>query len=133
MTQTIASNINGVIPGVADNDIYLDQYGNIAMSFDQQSLLEECAQVARTLLGEMIFNTDQGIPYFQVVWTGVPNIAQFNAALRQSFLNVNGVIEVVSLTTQQANDTSQNASYNDTLFYTAVIRTIYGTGVVTNG
>lgn len=133
MTQTLASNVNNDIPGVAPNDIYLDSHGNIAMSFDQNCLLEECSQVARTLLGEMIFNTDLGIPYFETVWAGVPNIAQFTASLRQSFLNVAGVLQVVSLTTEQGNDTSANAPFNDTLTYNAVIRTIYGTGVVTNG
>ncbi len=133
MTQTLSSNVNNDIPGVAPNDIYLDQYGNISLSFDQECLLQECSQVARTLLGEMIFNTDLGVPYFETVWEGVPNIAQFTASLRQSFLNVAGVIEVVSLTTERDKNTKLNTPYNDTLTYTAIIRTIYGTGVVTNG
>ena len=121
MTQTIASNVNNTIPGVAPNDIYLDMQGNIAMSFDQDAILEECAQVARTILGEMIFNTALGIPYFETVWIGVPNIAQFTSSLRQAFLNVNGVIEVISLITSQE---------VDTLIYTAIIRTTFGVGTL---
>lgn len=128
MVQTLASNINSNIPGVAPNDIYLDDDGNIALSFDLQALVEQCSQVGRTLLGEMVLNTDLGIPYFQTMWTGVPNIPQFVAALRQSFLNVNGVIEVVSI-----EHTQGDLQPSDTFSYTATIRTIYGTGVVTNG
>ena len=133
MTQTLSANVNNDIPGVAPNDLYLNSHGNISVSFDQECLLQECSQVAKTLLGEMIFNTDLGIPYFETVWGGVSNVAQFTASLRQSFLNVDGVLQVVSLVTSQGTDTSFNAPFNDTLTYTAVIRTIYGTGVVTNG
>lgn len=121
MTQTIASNVNNDIPGVSPNDIYLDAQGNIAMSFDLQAVLEECAQVAKTLLGELVFNTDLGIPFFETVWDGVPNIPQYTASLRSSILSVNGVIEIVSLLTTVE---------SDTLNYTAVIRTIYGTGAI---
>ena len=125
MTQTLSSNVNSDIQGVAQNDIYLDDSGNIAMSFDLQAVLQECSQVARTILGEMIFNTDLGLPYFQVLWIGVPNVPQFIATLRRSFLNVDGVLEVVSLTTSQG-----GTQPSDTFIYTAIIRTIYGTGVV---
>lgn len=122
MTQTLASNVNNNISGVAPNDIYLNSLGNLAVSFDQQALLEACAEAARTMLGEMIFNVDQGIPYLQTAWIGVPNIPQFTAALRTAFLAVGGgrlVLEVVSLVTQQV---------NNQLNYNAIIRTIYGVG-----
>jgi hypothetical protein len=69
--------------------------------------------------GEIIFDINQGIPFFQTVWNGVPNYQQYTAALRLAFLNVPGVVEVVSLMTEQV---------NNELRYTAVIRTIYGSG-----
>ena len=122
MTQTLASNVNNTLSGVMPNDIYLDSQGNVAISLDLQAVLEACAQAARTTLGEMIFNVDQGIPYFETVWVGVPNIPQYTAALRAAFLGVGGgglVVEVVSLVTSQI---------DNTLSYTAVIRTIYGSG-----
>jgi hypothetical protein len=119
--QTLAANVNNNIPGVKVNDLYLDGDNNISMSFDLQAALEACSQAAETLLGEMIFNTDQGIPYFQTVWVGVPNIQQFNAALRSAFLSVPNVVEVVSLITSQV---------EDELTYTAVIRTAFGSGPV---
>lgn len=117
--QTLSANVNNNIPGVTYDDIYLDSKGNISLSFDMQAVLEACAQAAQTVLGEIIFNVNQGIPFFQTVWNGVPNLQQYTAALRLAFLNVPNVVEVVSLMTNQVNNELQ---------YTAVIRTIYGTG-----
>lgn len=126
--RTLAANINNSIPGVAFNDLYLDGDGNIVMSFDIKAVEEACAQAAQTLLGEVIYNIAQGIPYFQTLWIGVPNTPQFEAALRTAFLNVPNVVEVVSLLTTQD---------NNTLNYSAVIRTTFGstgiTGVIING
>lgn len=106
-----------------NNDLYLDQYGNLAIATGIMAIMQGCAQAAKTLLGEMVFNINQGLPYFEQVWVGVPNIQQWTAALRSAFFTVPGVIEVVSLITSQD---------NNTLTYTAVIRTSVGTGTVTN-
>lgn len=111
MTQTLSVNAN--------NDIYLTKEGNISISTGLQAVLQDCKQVARTLLGECVLDTTRGIPYFQAAWIGVPNIQQFIAALRSAFLSVPDVLEVVSLITSQT---------DNTLTYTAVIRTIYGSG-----
>jgi hypothetical protein len=113
MTQTIAVDKN--------NDMYIDANGNLAIVFGLQATLQACAQAAKAQLGEMVLATDQGIPYFQQVWIGVPNLQQFEAALRSAFLGVSGVIEVVSLSLSQT---------SNTLSYTAVIRTIYGAGAI---
>lgn len=111
MAQTLSVN--------SDNDLFLDKSGNISISFDLQAVLQDCAQVAKLQLGEAVLNTNLGVPYFQTVWNGVPNIQQFNASLRAAFLGVTGVVEVVSLITSQT---------DNVLSYTAVIRTIYGSG-----
>ncbi len=125
MALTLSSNVNNNVTVnnviVANNDIYLTENGNISLSTDLQCVLENCSQAARTLLGEMVLNTNAGIPYFQVVWVGVPNTQQFTAALRLAFLAVTGVVEVISLMTTQI---------DNTLSYNAVIRTIYGSGAI---
>ena len=121
MTQTLSSNVNSSIPGVAFMDLYLDPYGNISVSYDLQAVLEECAQAAQTRLGELIYNTNVGIPYEQILWVGAPNIEQFNAALRVAFLSIDQITDVISLTMSKS---------NNTLTYTAVINTTFGTGVV---
>lgn len=117
--QTLSANVNNNIPGVSFDDIYLNEQGNISISYDLQAVLEACAQAAQTVLGEIIFNANQGIPFFETIWEGVPNINQYTAALRLAFLNVPNVVEVVSLMTTQVNNEFQ---------YTAVIRTTFGSG-----
>ena len=116
MTQTLAVN--------QANDIYLNNDGNIAILTGLAAVLQSCQQYAQAQLGEMVLQTDQGVPYMQSVWGGVKNIQQFTAALRAAFLSVPDVLEVVSLLTSQV---------NNVLIYNAVIRTIYGSGAVTNG
>ena len=44
------------------NDIYLDALGNLAFAFDLTAITQECQQAAKTLLGDMVDNTNQGIP-----------------------------------------------------------------------
>lgn len=125
--QTLSANVNDNIPTVAFNDIYLDGDNNISVSFDLQAVLQACAQAAQTLLGEVFLNVNEGIPYFQTLWVGTPNVQQFNAALRAAFLNVPNVVEVISLMTSQV---------NNNLTYTAVIQTTFGSsgiqGAITN-
>lgn len=116
MTQTFAVNSN--------NDLYIGKDGNLAIVSGLEAVLQNCEHAAKTTLGELVLQTNVGIPDFQVVWNGVPNIQQFDAALRQALLAVDGVVEVVSLiTTRDA----------DKLVYQATIRTIYGSGAISNG
>lgn len=113
MTQTIAVN--------ADNDMYLDSTGNIALVYGLQATLQSCAQVAKTILGEMVLATNQGIPYFEVVFNGIPNLTQYSAALQLAWAAVPDVIEIISLTIGQS---------GNQLTYTAVINTDYGVGEI---
>jgi len=105
----------------ASNDIYLTPQGNIAIAYDLTAVLQNCEQAVKTLLGEMVLNTDQGVPYFQNVFTGTPNLQQFTAALRVAILSVPNVLEVVTLTAEFS---------SDILSYAATIRTSFGTGVI---
>lgn len=117
--QTLSANVNSTVPGVAFDDIYLNSKGNISISYDIEAVLQACAQAAQTVIGEIIFNVNQGIPFFQTIWNGIPNTQQYTAALRVAFLNVPNVVEVVSLFTTQINNEFQ---------YSAVIRTTFGSG-----
>ncbi len=113
MAQTFAVN--------SSNDLYLDDFGNIAIAVDQEALAQDCKHAARTILGEMVLQTNLGIPNFETIWNGVPNYVQYEAAVRTAILSVPGVLEVVSFTAEQI---------NNTLRYTAVIRTIYGEATI---
>jgi hypothetical protein len=108
----------------SNNDMYIGEDGNLAIVFNLEGTLQACAHAAKTILGEMVFSVNQGLPNFQLVWVGVPNLPQYEAAVRVAILAVDGVVEIVSFLM----DISDN-----TLKYTITIRTIYGVGVVTNG
>lgn len=120
-TQTFAVN--------TDNDMYLDALGNIAIVTDLEAVLQVCRQVALTRLGEMVLQTDQGIPYLQAVFVGVPNLPAFEGALRAAWLAVQGVTSVVDLITRQGTTIIPDTSITTvSASYTATIVTVFGTG-----
>lgn len=105
----------------ANNDLYLGPDGNIARASALAAVTQAAQQAAQTQLGEMIYATDEGVPYFGTVWQGKPNRAQFEAFLRRTLLRVVDVLEVQSLST---------SVQNNALTYRAVIRTTFGTGLI---
>ncbi len=113
MAKTLSVNEN--------NDLYLGIDGNISVSIGLRAVLEDCEHVIKTRLDEVALNTDQGIPYFQTVWNGIPNLIQFQAAVRVAILQIADVVEVVSLNTKIVDDAVE---------YRAVIRTTYGEGTI---
>lgn len=116
ISRTIATNDN--------NDIYLDSFGNIAMATDMQSILQTCENVSKTRLGEMMFATDQGIPYFETIFNGSPHLEAFSSALRSAILQVVGVDDIISMNFNQIS--------NNSISYTIVIRTYLGQGTIQN-
>ena len=105
----------------ADNDLVLNELGYLSFATDIDAVLLTARQYASTLLGEMIHNADQGVPYFGVAFGSSPNIAQFEAGLRRRLLQCPGVIRIDELTAQQV---------EDVLGYTATITTEFGQGKV---
>lgn len=108
----------------ANNDMYIGPDGNLVISTGLQAVLEVCAQKTKTILGELVLNVDQGIPYFQSVFSGTQNLQQFAAYLRSTILVVPGVTGINSLNFSKV---------GDTLIYVIEINTIYGNGTVTDG
>jgi hypothetical protein len=113
LTQTLAVNQR--------NDLYIGLDGNLAQAFGLQAVLQAAQQAAKTRLGEMIYATDQGLPFFEAVWVGVPNLSQYSAYLRRTLLAVADVTDVSELTLSRS---------DNLLTYRAVIRTTYGTGAI---
>ena len=105
----------------ADNDLVLNDLGYLSFATDIDAVLLTARQYASALLGEMIHNADQGVPYFGVAFGSSPNIAQFEAGLRRRLLQCPGVIRIDELTAQQV---------GDVLGYTATITTEFGQGTV---
>lgn len=113
MAQTFTTNAN--------NDIFILPNGNLSISFDLEAVLQLCKTGVQALLGEMVLAVDQGIPDFQTVWNGVPNIPQWEAAVQTTVLNTENVIQILNLTTTIA---------NNTLNYTMTVLTTYGVGTI---
>ncbi len=111
--------------GVNDqNDIYLGKDGNLVIVQDLEGTLQACAHSAKTRLGEMVLAVNEGLPDFELIWVGIPNIPQYESSIRRAILNVFGVLDILSFVSEIS---------NNNLSYSIVIRTIYGTGVVTSG
>ena len=104
-----------------NNDLLLNELGNLTLKTDIDAVLLTARQYASTLLGEMIHNADQGVPYFGVAFGSSPNIAQFEAALRRRLLQCPGVGRVDALSASLS---------GDVLSYTATITTEFGQGTV---
>ena len=130
MSRTFAVNQTDVGINFA-NDLYLDSQGNLAIAIDApgnpESVLQNCAHIAKTLLGEMVLSTLEGIPYFETAWAGTPNLPQFEAEMRRALRTVPGVTNVVDFTMRIDTDASNTIPAKNVLSYTAVIETIYGT------
>lgn len=108
----------------SNNDLVIAGDGNLAISTGLAATLQACEHAAKAQLSEMVLAVDQGVPNFQTIWNGSPNVTQFEAYLRRQLLAVVGVTDVVTLDT--------NVS-NNVLSYTATISTIYGQGVINGG
>jgi len=105
----------------ANNDLTLTPDGNLSISSELEAILQACEHAAKAQLGEMVLSIDQGVPNFQTIWQGSPNVIQFEAYLRRQLLNVEGVSEITEL----------NAIIsNNVLSYTATIKTQFGQGVI---
>jgi hypothetical protein len=104
-----------------NNDLVLATDGNLAISSDLEAIMQACQHAAQAQLAEMVLAVDQGVPNFQTIWNGAPNVLQFEAYLRRQLQNVTGVVEVSELTTSIS---------NNVLSYTAVIQTQFGQGVI---
>lgn len=105
------------------NDLYIGRDGNLAIAEGLEAVKQLCEQVSNTRLGEMVLHTNQGIPFFQSLWGGTRNLAQFEAALRVALSNVPEVTRILEISIEVQ---------DDTLNYTAVILTTYGQGVISN-
>ena len=101
-----------------NNDFVIGADGNLSLVNGIDAVSFVCRSQALVEKGEVEFDVDQGIPRFDAVWNGVPNIPRFDAVLRQTILNVSGVQSIESLTI---------STVNNVLSYAATIKTNFGT------
>lgn len=112
------------ISTTTNNDFARDAAGNITLVTGLSAVLQTAEHLAYTLTGEMIMALTEGVPFWDTAFSPTPNIAQFEAFLRERILQTPDVLEVLNLEAQQV---------GDELLYTATLRTPYGDGVIGNG
>ncbi|MDR0675640.1 MAG: hypothetical protein LBF97_01180 [Elusimicrobiota bacterium] len=101
----------------ANNDIYLNSKKSIAIGEDKQALSQIIKNSILTLLGEIELDTTKGIPYFDSLFLGIPDLDLFESYLRNTIKNIDGVIAI----------TNYIYEIKDNIFrYKIYIQTIYG-------
>lgn len=113
MVQTFATN--------AQNDLFVNSAGSLTMLTGIQAVAQACRSACLTQLGECVLQTGYGLPNFQTVWVGTPNLAIWESYLQTTLLNVDGVTSVQSINITAA---------NNTLTFVAEINTIYGSTTI---
>ncbi len=72
-------------------DLLLDAKGNIALADDPYATAQDVACAMRLFIGELWFNTKQGVPYFQQILGYMPPLALVKRQLEQAAFTVPGV------------------------------------------
>lgn len=103
------------------NDLYIAQDGNLAFSTGIGAVVQSVQNATQAILGQCIFDVELGLPVFETIWNGVPNIPQYETALESTILAVPGVRDILSL---------DIAADGEAVRYTANILTDFGAGVV---
>ena len=110
MVMTFATN--------SSNDIFIDATKNLVVLTGVNAVAGACNTISKAQLGEMVLTTTQGLPNFQSVWIGVPNLRIWQSYLQNALQNVEGVTQVSNITITPA---------TGKLSYQANIQTIYDT------
>ncbi len=100
-----------------NNDFVQDAAGNLVLFSGLEAEGQETQHFAATLRGEMIHQTQNGVPFFLLSFGATPSIQQFEASIRSRLRQSPDVIDVLSVEASQV---------SDTLVYTAEIRTTSG-------
>lgn len=98
------------------NDIMLGIDGNLAKVSDLAAVGQNCVTAMQAQLGEMVYDTNRGVPTYIYVFSQY-SPSQFEVAARVTLLNVDGVLSVDEFTVQRL---------GDRVAYTALIATTFG-------
>ena len=80
-------------------DLVLDSNGNIALASPPYAVAQDVASALRTFLGEVLYDTTLGVPYWQSLLGYAPSQAQWTAALNHAALTVPSVVSATTVIT----------------------------------
>lgn len=77
-------------------DLTTDALGNIAMDSTRYAIAQDVASAIKTVIGELFFDTNIGIPYYEQVFgqNYIPQLVK--AQMEQAALTVPGVVEATA-------------------------------------
>lgn len=104
----------------ANNDIYLDSSGNLAMVTGVAAVQQDCESAMKAQYGEMFLQPQDGLPTLADVWQS-QNFIKWEAAARATLSAVPGVVSVASFVMD---------TLEDQFGYAAQIQTIYSPSLV---
>lgn len=73
-------------------DLLADAAGNIAVAQPPYALAQDVASAVKLFLGELWYNTVNGVPYFEEILGHAPPIGVFQEYMRRAALTVPGVV-----------------------------------------
>jgi hypothetical protein len=73
-------------------DLVLDASGNIALAQPPYALAQDVASAVRTFLGELWYDTKQGVPYWTQILGKLPSSSLLIELINQQVLSVSGVV-----------------------------------------
>jgi hypothetical protein len=103
----MAAPYNTLLLDVSLWDLTLDASGNIAMASPPYSLAQDVASACRTVLGEVYYDTTQGVDYFGQIFGKTPPAAVFQEMFVAAALTVPGVVSATCVIESYSAETRQ--------------------------
>lgn len=76
------------------NDLSIDENGILRLSHGIESYSDIIASAIKTIRGEMQFDTNSGIPYFQTIFDKFGGLAQWENAVRNEINRFDFVVDI---------------------------------------
>jgi hypothetical protein len=80
-------------------DLVIDSKGDIALAKPPYALAQDVASAVRLFLGELWYDTNKGIPYFEEILGYLPPVSLLVNYIEKAALTVPGVVSVQCLIT----------------------------------
>lgn len=86
-------------------DLVIDSAGNIAVAAPPYALAQDVASAIKLFAGELFYDPDTGIPYFEEILSRFPPASLITGYMEQAALTVPGVVSAQVIITSFANRT----------------------------
>jgi len=84
-------------------DIFVDANGNMAICSKPYSVAQDVACAIRTFLGELIFDLDTGVPYFEDILGKTPPLQLIQSTITNIALEVKNVAQARTIINKSDN------------------------------